>query len=762
MLPVKAGSQRLSEEARLKLELFYRRFCEGENRARYGLGHLVFACHASFPLLLSPELANLIWLNFGSYASRRAAPSTTQQKIDAVTVSDFLLSPLVRPVANRQYEVLPEIRSYFLYLLKDSRWFNLFGIQTFGESRLKELADFILLYLQDKKAQRENEVTGFHQLNRWSALAWLDPDLLAKEMATALKDLLPAKEEDPEDERGQLRIYMMADRIGKQIGLDIHSKEAGSARLFLNFQRYTNANMLRLVGNNEVDLYDNYDRLEGDFISTRGGSDTEVMLPLKRGIGSRLYRNKNNIQRVIPLPILNGDESRSLFELFERQKVNGDIEFDMDYFNQSFNSNLQTHRNTFDDLELSLLLANDEDLLLMVALEGPYQSQLLPSLQSFIKDKRRNRCQLLLILDVPEFRTTKLVGDNDIQLWIPKSNETLYKILESVEKKLTYKDLFYLVQSSASETRPRFFLPENQWNNYFLRRQSPSRPHDDAYISYNKEQQRWDILPGDFNPVFSGAHTMVYTLTGDQVPDNMGGVIQEDESGVYLEGGDESLTDQYIYRIRPVKPPLEFNTNEEIPMIPIMPWSKWGDFKYIQEPAPLRIQQHLHIDDAIEISYYEDDSLPPIKWLANTAEEFADTLVKLNRWAYLKDLKLPDHDQAFEMMQHYYKDDRGGDQDILRLKTKDGVVAFDDLQINIIPYERFEYYVDIYLLLDDFTILHLSHSFAPQQPGMTVTFRISGDILPMKILTQDLGFTLKFLYSRDPIITDFSQEGRYK
>ncbi|HEY6901242.1 MAG TPA: hypothetical protein VI233_11385, partial [Puia sp.] len=160
MLPVKAGDQRLSDGARQKLELFYRLFCEGENRARYGLGHIVFACHASFPLLLSPELANLIWLNFGNYASRRGKaasgggtaasdPGATpaQQKIDPVTVTDFLLSPLVRPVANRQYEIIPELRSYFLYLLKDSRWFNLFGIQPFGEDRLNELANFTLLYL---------------------------------------------------------------------------------------------------------------------------------------------------------------------------------------------------------------------------------------------------------------------------------------------------------------------------------------------------------------------------------------------------------------------------------------------------------------------------------------------------------------------------------------------------------------------------------------------------------------------------------------
>ena len=67
MLPPMIGQIPLSKGSKEKLEFFYERFCEGKARKTYGLGHLIYACHAAFPLLLSPQLANLIWLNFRNY-----------------------------------------------------------------------------------------------------------------------------------------------------------------------------------------------------------------------------------------------------------------------------------------------------------------------------------------------------------------------------------------------------------------------------------------------------------------------------------------------------------------------------------------------------------------------------------------------------------------------------------------------------------------------------------------------------------------------
>ena len=54
---------------------------------RFGAQHLHLACHAAFPLLITPKLLNLIHINFLS-----------RENIPWIAESDFLLSPLCRPV----------------------------------------------------------------------------------------------------------------------------------------------------------------------------------------------------------------------------------------------------------------------------------------------------------------------------------------------------------------------------------------------------------------------------------------------------------------------------------------------------------------------------------------------------------------------------------------------------------------------------------------------------------------------------------------
>ena len=53
MLPAKAGAPHLSPASRDKLDAFYQRLCEGVNGQRYGLGAMVYACDAAFPLVLA-------------------------------------------------------------------------------------------------------------------------------------------------------------------------------------------------------------------------------------------------------------------------------------------------------------------------------------------------------------------------------------------------------------------------------------------------------------------------------------------------------------------------------------------------------------------------------------------------------------------------------------------------------------------------------------------------------------------------------------
>jgi hypothetical protein len=96
---------------------------------RFGLRHLKLACHAALPLILSPELVNLIHLNF-----------LEGEGIPWVAEVDLLLSPLCRPVDEGLYEVEPAIREVLLVELENQ----------FGWERPFTLAKFLEFYLARK------------------------------------------------------------------------------------------------------------------------------------------------------------------------------------------------------------------------------------------------------------------------------------------------------------------------------------------------------------------------------------------------------------------------------------------------------------------------------------------------------------------------------------------------------------------------------------------------------------------------------------
>ena len=75
---------------------------------RFGSKHLMLACHAALPLILTPELLNLIHINF-----------LEEEQIPWVAEVDFFLSPLCRLIDEGLYEVEPSIREVLLVELVD-------------------------------------------------------------------------------------------------------------------------------------------------------------------------------------------------------------------------------------------------------------------------------------------------------------------------------------------------------------------------------------------------------------------------------------------------------------------------------------------------------------------------------------------------------------------------------------------------------------------------------------------------------------------
>ncbi len=137
---------------------------------RFGKAHLDLACHAAFPLALTPELLYCLRENF-------------QSQVPWIAVADILLS-LCDPVGYELYELEPEVRHELIVTLK----------QNFGEQRLYKLSDFMVAYIRQKL--KTNEQTNYRAdedlgaAPHWTALAYIRPERASHDIAEALRKAL--------------------------------------------------------------------------------------------------------------------------------------------------------------------------------------------------------------------------------------------------------------------------------------------------------------------------------------------------------------------------------------------------------------------------------------------------------------------------------------------------------------------------------------------------------------------------------------------
>ena len=137
---------------------------------RFGTKHLMLACHAALPMILTPELVNLIRINF-----------LEAKGVPWVAEVDLLLSPLCRPIGEGIYEVEPAIREVLLVELENQ----------FDYERPFALAKFLAFYLARKSGIKR---PGIARTQRWIALAYLDPDRAVAELADKLESSLEGNE----------------------------------------------------------------------------------------------------------------------------------------------------------------------------------------------------------------------------------------------------------------------------------------------------------------------------------------------------------------------------------------------------------------------------------------------------------------------------------------------------------------------------------------------------------------------------------------
>jgi hypothetical protein len=143
-------------------------------RQRFGEPHFYLACHAAFPLAVTPDLLYQIWAYFQRDINGKVLD------IPWIAVSDVLLN-LCDEVGYELYEMEQTIRNELLHEFKENRCFS--------QQRIQELSKFLITYLQHQLDSPDLDTRDFAQAQKWTALAYISPDEAAHELAFTLTNL---------------------------------------------------------------------------------------------------------------------------------------------------------------------------------------------------------------------------------------------------------------------------------------------------------------------------------------------------------------------------------------------------------------------------------------------------------------------------------------------------------------------------------------------------------------------------------------------
>ena len=132
---------------------------------------LRLALHAAVPQVLRPELLHLLRLNFVPEASA-----------DPAVEADVLFATFCEDLGNGYFRFEPSVRSELLEQLDPSYE---------GDRRLRsqQVATFLLAYFDRRSVELDNDplYRSYSEIERWVAMAFLDPSLAAEQLATALR-----------------------------------------------------------------------------------------------------------------------------------------------------------------------------------------------------------------------------------------------------------------------------------------------------------------------------------------------------------------------------------------------------------------------------------------------------------------------------------------------------------------------------------------------------------------------------------------------
>ncbi|MGK7871760.1 MAG: GUN4 domain-containing protein [Xenococcaceae cyanobacterium] len=149
--------------------------------AERGRAYFNFACHAAFPLALTPHWLYYLRENFRE-DFREYFRSGFQPELPWLAVPDLLLSSLCHPAGYQLYEMDAAVRHLLLLLLKER----------FGPERLERLSNCLLFYVQQGLGGSYRQAEDFGERPEWIALAYTQPTELARQLAERLQQLYPS------------------------------------------------------------------------------------------------------------------------------------------------------------------------------------------------------------------------------------------------------------------------------------------------------------------------------------------------------------------------------------------------------------------------------------------------------------------------------------------------------------------------------------------------------------------------------------------
>jgi len=142
---------------------------------RFGKAHLELACHAAFPLVLTPDMLYQIWASFVPQAPWTA-------------VADVLLSSLCSEVGYELYEMDTTMRHLLLEYLRDD-------VQ-FGQPRLERLATFLQQYMEPLVISDNVNDRHLAMAQQWTALVYTQPGKAIEQIVEAFQHLDQRNDDD--------------------------------------------------------------------------------------------------------------------------------------------------------------------------------------------------------------------------------------------------------------------------------------------------------------------------------------------------------------------------------------------------------------------------------------------------------------------------------------------------------------------------------------------------------------------------------------